>query len=55
VAIALPKYGPASFFQQTGGRRTPEERARNWSRSVSIGVKGIGHVAPSDQCVAERY
>ena len=24
----MPKYGPASFFQRTVGRRTPAERAR---------------------------
>src|SRR4029077_965843 len=35
VAIALPKYGPASFFQLTAGRRTPEERARNWAAEAS--------------------
>jgi len=39
VAIALPQYGPASFFQRTAGRRTPAERARTRAAEASPGFQ----------------
>jgi hypothetical protein len=39
VAIALPQYGPASFFQRTGGRCTPADRARTAAAEASPGFQ----------------